>query len=126
MIWVHITFYSYMQHSSGTCYMILIHVFKVCDIYMILVHVFKVCDIYMILVHVFSDLQITVNIDSSYFCCHHTLAFHCCNMFSKCTSVIKGFKYEITNKSWIYNYLCNQCLSPLKLRVQTPFMAKCS
>ena len=23
---------------------------------------------------------------------------------------------------WIYNYLCNQCLSPLKLRVQFPLM----
>ena len=28
--------------------------------------------------------------------------------------------------SWIYNYLCNQCLSPLKLWVQTPFMARCT
>ena len=28
--------------------------------------------------------------------------------------------------SWIYNYLCNQCLSPLKLRVRTPFMARCT
>jgi hypothetical protein len=27
--------------------------------------------------------------------------------------------------SWIYNYLCNQCLSPLKLLVQTLFMARC-
>jgi hypothetical protein len=26
--------------------------------------------------------------------------------------------------SWIYNYLCNQCLSPLKLRVQTLFIAR--
>ena len=26
--------------------------------------------------------------------------------------------------SWIYNYLCNQCLSPLMLWVRTPFMAK--
>jgi hypothetical protein len=23
--------------------------------------------------------------------------------------------------SWINNYLCNRCLSPLKLRVRTPF-----
>ena len=28
--------------------------------------------------------------------------------------------------SWIYNYLCNQCLSPLKLWVQTPFMSRCT
>jgi len=27
--------------------------------------------------------------------------------------------------SWIYNYLCNQCLSPLKFWVRTPFMARC-
>ena len=25
-------------------------------------------------------------------------------------------------RSWIYNYLCNQCLSPLKLWVRTTFM----
>jgi len=24
--------------------------------------------------------------------------------------------------NWIYNYLCNQCLLPLKLWVWTPFM----
>jgi hypothetical protein len=28
--------------------------------------------------------------------------------------------------SWIYNYLCNQGLSPLKLWVRTPFMAMCT
>ena len=28
--------------------------------------------------------------------------------------------------SWIYNYLCNQCLSPLTLRVQIPLMARCT
>jgi hypothetical protein len=28
--------------------------------------------------------------------------------------------------SWVYNYLCNQCLSPLKLWVRTPFMARCT
>ena len=27
--------------------------------------------------------------------------------------------------SWIYNYLCNQCLSPLTW-VRTPFMARCT
>jgi hypothetical protein len=26
--------------------------------------------------------------------------------------------------SWIYNYLCNQCLSPLELWVRIPFMAR--
>jgi hypothetical protein len=28
--------------------------------------------------------------------------------------------------SWIYNYLCNQCLSPLKLWVRIPLMARCT
>jgi len=28
--------------------------------------------------------------------------------------------------SWIYNYLCNQCLSPIKFWVQTLFMAMCT
>jgi len=28
--------------------------------------------------------------------------------------------------SWIYNYMCNQCLSPLKLWVRTLFMARCT
>jgi hypothetical protein len=28
--------------------------------------------------------------------------------------------------SGIYNYMCNQCLSPLKLWVRTPFMARCT
>jgi len=27
---------------------------------------------------------------------------------------------------WIYNYLCNQCLSPLKLWVRTLFIARCT
>jgi len=28
--------------------------------------------------------------------------------------------------SWIYYCLCNQCLSPLKLWVRSPFMVKCT
>ena len=28
--------------------------------------------------------------------------------------------------SWIYNYLCNQCLSPLKLWIWTLYMARCN
>jgi len=28
--------------------------------------------------------------------------------------------------SWIHNYLCNQCLSPLKLWIRIPLMAMCS
>ena len=32
----------------------------------------------------------------------------------------KGSSWSWLHGSWIYNYLCNQCLSPLKLRVRTP------
>jgi hypothetical protein len=28
--------------------------------------------------------------------------------------------------SWIYNYLCNQCLSPLTLWIRIPLMARCT
>jgi len=28
--------------------------------------------------------------------------------------------------SWIYNYICNHCLSPLQLWVRTQFMARCT
>jgi hypothetical protein len=28
--------------------------------------------------------------------------------------------------SWIYNYLCNQCLSPIKMWVWIPLMARCT
>jgi hypothetical protein len=31
-----------------------------------------------------------------------------------------------TYGTWIYNYLCNQCPSPLKLWVLIPLMAKCT
>ena len=30
----------------------------------------------------------------------------------------------VVHGSWIYNYMCNQCLSLLKLWVRTPFMAR--
>ena len=32
----------------------------------------------------------------------------------------------LVDKCLIYNYLCNQCLSPLKLWVRTPFMVRCT
>jgi hypothetical protein len=28
--------------------------------------------------------------------------------------------------SWIYNYLCNQCLSPTKVWIRIPLMARCT
>ena len=41
--------------------------------------------------------------------------------FSSFCLYIKNILY-----CWIYNYLCNQCLSPLTLWVRSPFMAKCT
>ena len=31
-----------------------------------------------------------------------------------------------SHSSWIYNYLCYQCLSQLQLRVRIPFMVRCT
>jgi len=33
---------------------------------------------------------------------------------------------RMVETSWIYYYICNQCLSPLKLWVRTPLMARCT
>jgi hypothetical protein len=47
-------------------------------------------------------------------------------------AILFYFKYTIgaswswLNGSYINNYLCNQCLSPLKLWVWTPFMVRCT
>ena len=35
-----------------------------------------------------------------------------------------GLLWSWSHSSWIYNYLCNQCLLPLKLWIRTPFMAR--
>ena len=37
-----------------------------------------------------------------------------------------GLLWSCSYGSWIYNYLCNQCLLPLTLWVQILFMARCS
>ena len=37
---------------------------------------------------------------------------------------IRGPSWSWSYGSWIYNYLCTQCLSPLKLQVRTSFMAR--
>jgi len=38
----------------------------------------------------------------------------------------KRTSWSWTYGNWIYNYLCNQCLSPLKLWVRIPFMERCT
>jgi hypothetical protein len=39
---------------------------------------------------------------------------------------IKGSSWSWSYVSWIYIYLCNQCLSPLKLWIRNLFMAMCT
>jgi hypothetical protein len=39
---------------------------------------------------------------------------------------IQGPSWTGSYGSWIYNYLCNQCPSPITLWVRTPFMARCT
>ena len=42
--------------------------------------------------------------------------------FHKCV----GPSWSLSYCSWIYNYLCNQCLIPLKLWFRIPLMARCT
>jgi len=37
-----------------------------------------------------------------------------------------GLSWSWSYGSWIYNYLCNQCISPLKLWFRIPLMARCT
>ena len=41
-------------------------------------------------------------------------------------AIILGLSLSWSFGSWINNYLCNQCLSPLKLWVRIPFMTRCT
>jgi len=38
----------------------------------------------------------------------------------------RGPSWSWSYGSWIYNYLCNLCPSPLKVRVRIPFIAICT
>jgi len=38
----------------------------------------------------------------------------------------QGQSWSWSYGSWIRNYLCNQCLSPLKLWVRIPLVARCT
>jgi len=42
---------------------------------------------------------------------------------SQCT-ILEVPSWSWSYNGWIYNYLCHQCLSPLKLWVRIPFMAR--
>jgi len=41
-------------------------------------------------------------------------------------SEINYLSWSWSYGNWIYNYLCNQCLSLWKLWVRTPFMVRCT
>jgi len=47
-------------------------------------------------------------------------------IFEKNFLFVLGLLWPWSYGSWIYNYLCNLCLSPIKLWVWTPFIAKCT
>jgi len=38
----------------------------------------------------------------------------------------EGLLWSWSYGSWIYNHLCNECLSPLKLWVRISLMARCT
>jgi len=40
--------------------------------------------------------------------------------------IYQGPPWSLSYCSWIYNYMCNQCLSPLKWLVRTQFMTRCT
>jgi len=42
------------------------------------------------------------------------------------TKHFKGSSWSWSYGSWIYNYLCSQCLSPLMLWVRIPIRARCT
>ena len=42
------------------------------------------------------------------------------------TRIVKGSSWSWSHGCWIYNYLCNQCLSQLTLWVWIPLMERCT
>ena len=43
-----------------------------------------------------------------------------------CLFIFSLKKNVLIHGSWVYNYICNQYLSPLKLWIWIPFMARCT
>ena len=52
----------------------------------------------------------------------NTLSWFCANQFL--LLLLKGVMWP--HGSWIYNYICNQCIKPLKLWVWIPLMVRCT
>jgi hypothetical protein len=55
--------------------------------------------------------------------CDHAMIIYGYFLF---TFTCEGPSWLWSNGSWIYNYLCNQCLSQLMLCVRIPLMARCA
>ena len=52
----------------------------------------------------------------SYFCCFYFLLLNITSVIVMLYRILQW--YSVLPRSWIYNYLCNQCISPLTLWVQ--------
>jgi len=52
---------------------------------------------------------------------YHMHLWNTCLIFYR-----RGRRDRMSYGNWIYNYLCNQCFSSLKLWIWTPFMAMCT
>jgi hypothetical protein len=54
------------------------------------------------------------------------LKFQKCSLQYSFIWFFKGQSWSWSYGSWIYNYLCNQCLSPLKLWLRILVMVRCT
>ena len=54
------------------------------------------------------------------------LIYHTMTSAFLCSSMTEKGELNVYRDRGVYNYLCNQCLSPLKLWVRTSFMARCT
>ena len=69
-------------------------------------------------------LQIIQENDISEF---EAMMFHCIQVFVLYrVNTLQNWRPSWSYGSWIYNYLCNQCLSPLKLWVWILLMVRCT
>ena len=48
------------------------------------------------------------------------------SFYNRCTCIFSGPSWPWSYGSWIYNYLCNQCLSPLMLWLRISIRARCT
>jgi len=58
--------------------------------------------------------------------CFQSRRLKSAKVINEITHIHQGPSWSCSYGSWIYNYLYNQCLSALTLRVRTPFMVRCT